>query len=47
MEYLGGLEGIWVYQSNEPMAFFIVFTWTLRILTILAVSSLFGVEIQE
>jgi hypothetical protein len=47
MEYLGGIEGLWVYQFNEPMAFFIVFTWTLRILTILAVSSLLGVEIQE
>ena len=46
MEYLGGIEGLWVYQFNEPMAFFIVFTWTLRILTILAVSSLLGVEIQ-
>ena len=47
MEYLGGIEGLWVYQFNEPMAFFIVFTWTLRILTVLAVSSLLGVEIQE
>jgi hypothetical protein len=47
MEYLGGVEGLWVYQSNEPMAVFIVFTWTLRILTILAVSTLFGVEIHN
>jgi hypothetical protein len=47
MEYLGGVEGLWVYKFDEPMAFFIVFTWTLRILTILAVSSLLGVEIQE
>ena len=47
MEYLGGIEGLWVYQFNEPMAIFIVFTWTLRIFTILAVSSLLGVEIQE
>jgi hypothetical protein len=47
MEYLGGIEGLWVYHFNEPMAFFIVFTWTLRVLTVLAVSSLLGVEIQE
>jgi len=47
MEYLGGIEGLWVYQYNEPTAFFIVFTWTLRVLTILAASSLLGVEIQE
>jgi hypothetical protein len=47
MEYIGGIEGLWIYQSNEPMAFFIVFTWTLRILTILAVSSFLSVEIQE
>ena len=47
MEYLGGMEGLWVYQFNEPMAIFIVFTWSLRILTILAFSSLLGVEIQE
>ena len=47
MEYLGGIEGLWVYQFDEPMALFIVFTWALRVLTILAVSSFFGVEIQE
>ena len=47
MEYLGGIEGLWVYQLNEPMATFIVFTWTLRILTILGACSLLGVEIQE
>jgi len=47
MEYLGGIEGLWVYQFNEPMALFIVFTWTLRVLTILGVCSLLGVEIQE
>jgi hypothetical protein len=45
MEYLGGIEGLWVYQFNEPMAFFIVFTWTLRVLSILAVSSFLGIEI--
>jgi hypothetical protein len=47
MEYIGGVEGLWVYYFNEPMAIFIIFTWTLRIFTILAVSSLLGVEIQE
>jgi hypothetical protein len=47
MEYLGGIEGLWVYQGNEPMAFFIAFTWTLRTWTILAVSSLLGAEFLE
>lgn len=47
MECLGGIEGLWVYQPNEPMALFIVFTWVLRVLAILGVSSLLGVEIQE
>ncbi len=47
MEYLGGIEGLWVYQSNEPMALFIVFTWVLRVLTILAASSFIGVDVQD
>ena len=47
MEYRGGIEGLWVYQFNEPLAVFIIFTWTLRVLTILGVCSLLGVEIQE
>jgi hypothetical protein len=47
MEYLGGIEGLWVYQGNEPMAFFIAFTWTLRTWSILAVSSLFGAKFLE
>jgi hypothetical protein len=47
MEYLGGVEGLWVYQHDEPMALFIVFTWALRVLTVLAASSLLGVEVHE
>jgi hypothetical protein len=47
MEYLGGVEGLWVYLNNEPMAFFIAFTWTLRTWTILAVSSLLGAEFLD
>ena len=47
MEYIGGVEGLWVYQFDEPMAFFIVFTWALRVLTVLAASSLLGVEVQQ
>lgn len=47
MEGLGGIEGLWVYQNKEPMAFFIAFTWTLRTWTILGVSSLFGAEFLE
>ena len=44
MEYLGGVEGLWVYQFDEPMAFFIVFTWALRVLTVIAAFSLLGVD---
>lgn len=40
MDYLCGIEVLWVYPSNEPMAVFIVFTWVLRVLTILEGSSL-------
>ncbi len=47
MEYIGGVEGLWVYRFNEPVALFMVFTWVLRVLTILAASSLLGVEFQE
>jgi hypothetical protein len=47
MEYLGGVEGLWVYQFDKPLAFFIVFTWALRVLTVLAASSLLGVEVQR
>jgi hypothetical protein len=47
MEYLGGMEGLWAYQNNKPMAFFIAFTWTLRTWAILAVSSLLGAEYLE
>ena len=47
MEYLGGIEGLWVYQFDKPMALFIVFTWTLRVLTVLAASSLLGAEVHE
>jgi hypothetical protein len=47
MEFIGGVEGLWVYHFNEPMPIFIIFTWTLRIFTILAFSSFLGVEIQE
>lgn len=47
MDYLCGIEVLWVYPSNEPMAVFIVFTWVLRVLTILEGSSLLGIEIQQ
>jgi hypothetical protein len=47
MEYIGGIEGLWVYQFNEPMALFIIFTWVLRTLTILGACSALGVEIHE
>ncbi len=44
MEFLGAMEGLWVYRFGEPLPLFMAFTWTLRTWTILAVSSLFDVD---
>jgi len=44
MEFLGVMEGLWVYRFGEPLPLFMAFTWALRTWTILAVSSLFDVE---
>ncbi len=44
MEFLGAMEGLWVYHFGEPLPLFMAFTWVLRTWTILAVSSLLDVE---
>jgi len=44
MEFLGAMEGLWVYRFGEPLPLFMAFSWTLRTWTILAVSSLFDVD---
>ncbi len=47
MEYIGGIEGLWVYQNNRPIAVFIIFTWVLRNFTILSLASMLGVDFLE
>jgi hypothetical protein len=44
MESIGAMEGMWTYRFNEPLPLFMVFTWTLRTWTILAFSSLLGID---
>ena len=44
MEVIGIMDGMWTYHYNELFPIFIFFTWTLRTLTILGVSSLFNIE---
>ncbi len=45
MEYFGALEGLWSYGFGEPVSFFMIFTWALRVWTILAICSLLRIEI--
>ncbi|UCF69146.1 MAG: hypothetical protein JSV80_07645, partial [Acidobacteriota bacterium] len=47
MESIGAMEGMWTYHYNELLPFFMVFTWALRTWTILAFSSLLGVELPK
>jgi hypothetical protein len=47
MESIGAMEGMWSFRFNEPLQFFLVFTWTLRTWTILAFSSLLGVKLPK
>ena len=47
MESIGAMEGMWTFRFNEPLPLFMVFTWALRTWTILAFSSLLGVELPK
>ena len=47
MESIGAMEGMWSFRFSEPLPLFLVFTWTLRTWTILAFSSLLGVELPK
>jgi hypothetical protein len=47
MESIGAMEGMWTFRFNEPLPFFMVFTWALRTWTILAFSSRLGVELPK
>jgi hypothetical protein len=44
MESIGAMEGMWTFLFSEPLPLFMVFTWALRTWTVLAFSSLLGVE---
>ena len=44
MESIGAMEGMWTFRFNEPLPLFMVFTWALRTWTVLAASSLLGVD---
>jgi hypothetical protein len=46
MESIGTMEGMWTFRFNEPLPLFIAFTWALRTWTVLAFSSLLGVEMH-
>lgn len=47
MEFIGAMEGMWTFHFNEPLQFFLLFTWTLRTWTILAIASILGVELHK
>lgn len=47
MEYLGAFEGLWWYVSDDPLAFFMAFTWVLRTWAILGILSLLKVRTSE
>jgi hypothetical protein len=47
MESIGAMQGMWTFRFNEPLPLFMVFTWALRTWTILAFSSLLGVELPK
>lgn len=44
MEYMGSVEGLWSFHFSEPLCLFMVFTWALRVWTILAVCYLLDME---
>lgn len=47
MEYAGAFEGLWTFHFIEPVSLFIVFSWPLRIWTVLAFCFVFNVELTQ
>jgi hypothetical protein len=45
MEYIGSIEGLWSFHFGEPICLFMVFTWALRVWTILAICSIMGKDL--
>jgi len=44
MEYMGALEGMWIYSHGQLVPLFMFFTWAHRTWTILAISTMFNLE---
>lgn len=47
MEFMGAWEGLWTFRYMEPVSFFIVFSWPLRIWTVNAFCLLFNVDLSK
>ena len=47
MEFIGGMEGMWAFHFSEPLPFYLVFTWALRVMTILAICTSLNIEFIE
>ena len=47
MESGGAWEGLWYFHFNEPISLFILFSWPLRIWTVLGLCLLFGSDIRD
>ncbi|UCD44871.1 MAG: hypothetical protein JSV27_12300 [Candidatus Bathyarchaeota archaeon] len=47
MEFVGGMEGLWVYHFSEPLPLYLTFTWALRAMTVHAICTALNVESTE
>lgn len=47
MEYVGGLEGLWTFRSQQSISLLILFSWPLRIWTVNALCFIFGVDFSQ
>jgi len=47
MEFIGGMEGMWAFHFSESLPFYLVFTWALRVITILAICTSLNIEFME
>ena len=47
MEYIGGLEGLWVFRFQDPVSLLILFSWPLRIWTVTALCFSLDVDFSK
>ena len=47
MEYVGSMEGLWSFHFAEPICVFMIFTWSLRVLTVLAICQIAGAKFGD